>query len=366
MTQSQGSEQSRFISRGLAHFSMPAPAQPVTVSFVLMQRFTMLAFTSAIEPLRVANQLTGHLLFRWNVFSEDGNPIHCSNGVSIQADDAAPALAPSGYVLVCGGVEPQAGCGQSLADWIRAQYRHDRIVGGLCTGAYALARAGVLEGRRFTLHWENLESFTELYPQLSPERSVYCIDGRIVTCAGGVAAADLVLKIIDDHCGAVLSQKVMDMCLMTRRRDASDEQTTSISSRLGSRNRHLTRAVNYIETHFEDAWNIEDCAKHAGVSRRQVERLFRVHLGTTPLGYVNEMRLQRARALLAETDMSVIEVSAAAGFETASHFSRRFRKKFGISPHHFSHGRKSGAGPGGSEPELRGITRGANPERKRS
>lgn len=348
MTDTPPTEAQKYVARGIAHVPVGKTPDPVTVSFVLMKQFTMLAFTSAIEPLRVANQLTGHLLFRWNVFSEDGKPIACSNGVPLQPDAAIPASAPPGYVLVCGGVEPQAACSPALTDWIRAQWQHDRIVGGLCTGAYALAKAGILEGRRFTLHWENLGSFTELFPQLSPERSVYCVDGRIVTCAGGVAAADLVLKIIDDHFGARLSQKVMDMCLLTRRRTAADEQTTSISSRLGSRNKNLTKAVNYVETHFEEMWSVDDCASHVGISRRQVERLFREHLGTTPLGYVNELRLQRARALLAETNMSVIEVSAASGFETASHFSKSFRKKFGVSPKNFSHFRKDRAGAGRS------------------
>lgn len=345
MTTTGQQDADRFISRGIAHVSLPAIAEPVTVSFVLMRKFTMLAFTAAIEPLRVANQLSGQVLFRWNVYTEDGLPIACSNGVPLQPDSALPALAPSGYVLICGGVEPEAACSPALTDWVRSQWRHGRIVGGLCTGAYALARAGILDRRRFTLHWENIRSFIELYPNLEPEWQVFCVDDRIVTCAGGVAAADLVLKLIDDHFGAELSQAVMNMCLLTRRRDASDEQTTSLSSRLGTRNRHLVKAVNYLEQFVEEPFSIDDCADHVGVSRRQIERLFQKNLGVTPLQYLNNLRLQHGRALLAETDMSVLEVAIACGYGSSSHFSKSFRKKFGVSPHHFSHFRKGKAKP---------------------
>ena len=334
-------ESPRFVSRGIAHVVLDKTPAPVTVSFVLMRQFTMLAFTSAIEPLRVANQLAGRVLFRWHVYSEDGQPVTCSNGVPVMPEGPLPQMAPAGYVLVCGGVEPEASCTPALTDWIRAQWRHGRTVGGLCTGAYALARAGILDGRRFTLHWENLRSFAELFPKLSPVWQVYCIDDRIVTCAGGVAAADLVLKLIDDHLGPELSQTVMNMCLLTRRRDAEDEQITSLTSRLGRRNPHLLNAVHFLESHLEEPFSIDDCAAQVGVSRRQIERLFRDKLGVTPLQYLSGLRLQHARALLAETDMSVLDVAIACGYGSSAHFSKSFRARFGVSPHRFSHFRKS-------------------------
>jgi len=300
----------------------------------------MLAFASAIEPLRVANQLSGHVLFRWHVYTEDGHPTACSNGVPVQPDGPLPTLAPSGYVLVCGGVEPEAACSSQLTDWIRAQWRHGRTVGGICTGAYALARAGILDRRRFTLHWENLPSFSELFPGLHPEWQVFCIDDRIVTCAGGVAAADMVLELIDNHFGAALSQSVMDMCLLTKRREAQDEQLTSLTSRLGNRNQHLLKAIKFIEQSVEETFRIDDCAEFVGVSPRQIERLFEKNLNMTPLQYLIGIRLQRGRALLSETDMSVVEVAVACGYGSSAHFSKNFRKKFGVSPYHFSHFRK--------------------------
>ncbi len=342
-------ESQKFISRGIAHVPLGKTPDPVTISFVLMRQFTMLAFTSAIEPLRVANQLAGRVLFRWHVYAEGGQLIPCSNGVPVMPEGPLPAMAPPGYVLVCGGVEPEAACTPALTDWVRAQWRHGRSVGGLCTGAYALARAGILDGRRFTLHWENFRSFSELFPTLTPVWQVYCVDDRIVTCAGGVAAADLVLKLIDDHVGPELSQAVMNMCLMTRRRDAEDEQVTSLTSRLGNRNRRLLDAVSYLEQHLEEPFSIDDCAEHVGVSRRQIERLFRNNLGVTPLQYLAGLRLQHGRALLAETDMSVLDVAIACGYGSSAHFSKSFRARFGVSPHRFSHFRKSSKKAGKDE-----------------
>lgn len=326
-----------YVAKGVAHVALPQGAEPETVTFVLLPKFTMLAFSSAIEPLRIANQLTGQTLFRWQVLSLDGQPVACSNGVSVQADAAFADVTPTGLVLVCSGVEPEAHVSPALSDWLRAQWRRGRIVGGLCSGAYSLARAGILKGRRFTLHWENISGFRETWPDLEPVRQVFCIDDRIVTCAGGVAAADLMLKLIHDRFGAALSQEVMNMCLLTQRRTEGDEQTTSLSAKLGTRHDKLIQAVAFLESRIDEPFDLDACAAELRVSRRQIERLFNRYLGVTPVRYVNDLRLQRGRALLAETDMSVTEVAIACGYASASHFSKSFRQKYGVSPFRFSH-----------------------------
>ncbi len=336
----------RYVSRGVAHVPMAPVTDPVDVAFVLLPKFTMLAFSAAIEPMRIANQLTGQVLFRWQTLSEGGGAVTCSNGVPVMVDGPVQGADPRGFVLVCSGVEPETQGGPTLGDWLRGQWRRGRIVGGLCTGAYALARAGILKGRRFTLHWENIQGFRESWPDLEPARQVFCIDDRIVTCAGGVAAADLMLKLIHDRFGAGLSQEVMNMCLLTRRRVEADEQTTSLAARLGTRNERLIEAISYMEKRIEEPFDLDACALHLGVSRRQIERLFNRYLGVAPIRYMNDLRLQRGRALLAETDMRVTDVAIACGYASTSHFSKSFRAKFGVSPHRFSHfgGRVAKAG----------------------
>ena len=327
----------RYIAKGVAHVELPAVASPVAVSFVLLPKFTMLAFASAIEPLRIANQLTGQALFRWDVLSEDGRPVTCSNGVPVMVDGAFGAAQPEGIVLVCSGVEPEQQASAALADWLRGLWRRGRVVGGLCTGAYALARAGILKGRRFTLHWENLTGFSETYPDLVAARQVFCVDERIVTCAGGVAAADLMLEIIHERFGIALSQEVMNMCLLTQRRRQGDEQMTSLAARLSTRHEKLIEAVAFLEARIEEPFDLDACAAQLHLSRRQIERLFSRYMGVTPVRYMNDLRLQHGRALLAETDMSVTEVAIACGYASSSHFSKSFRVKYGVSPYRFSH-----------------------------
>lgn len=327
----------KFVSRGVAHVSVASGARAQNVTFVLLPKFTMLAFSSAIEPLRMANQLTGQVLFRWQVLSDDGAPVACSNGVPIMVEGAWPEAQPEGIVLVVSGVEPEGKATAALGDWLRGLWRRGRVVGGLCTGAYALATAGILKGRRFTLHWDNIPGFAELHPDMSPARQVFCIDDRVMTCAGGVAAADLMLKLIADRHGAALGQEVMNMCLLTQRRDEADQQTTSLAARLGTRHEKLLQAAAFLEARIEEDFDLDACATHLSLSRRQIERLFSAHLGITPVRYMNDLRLARGRALLAETDMKVTEVAVACGFASASHFSKSFRKKYGVSPYRFSH-----------------------------
>ena len=326
-----------YVAKGVAHVVLAQGAEPVMVTFVLLPKFTMLAFSAAVEPLRMANQLTGQVLFRWQVLTEDGAPMACSNGLKVVADGPWVGTQPEGMIFVCSGVEPEGKASAALADWLRGLWRRGRVVGGLCTGAYALARAGILKGRRFTLHWENIEGFAETYPDLPPARQVFTIEDRVMTSAGGVAAADLMLQIIHDRFGAKLSQEVMNMCLLTQRREEADQQTTSLAARLGTRHDKLLQAAAFLEARIEEEFDLDACASHLGLSRRQIERLFNHHLATTPVRYMNDLRLQRGRALLGETDMKVTEVAVACGYASTSHFSKSFRKKYGVSPYRFSH-----------------------------
>jgi transcriptional regulator GlxA family with amidase domain len=333
----QMTDQQRYVAKGSAHVTLSGKPESIDVAFVLLPKFTMLAFSSAIEPLRMANQLTQQVLFRWTVLSDDGGPVACSNGVPVMVDGPWNTAKPEGIVLVVSGVEPEGKASVALGDWLRGLWRRGRMVGGLCTGAYALAQAGILKGRRFTMHWDNTTAFSENFPDLEPSRQVFSIDDRVMTCAGGVAAADLMLKLISDRFGAELGQEVMNMCLLTQRRDEADSQTASLATRLGTRHDKLLQAAAYLEARIEEELDLDGCAAHLNLSRRQIERLFNRYLGLTPVRYMNDLRLARGRALLAETDMKVTDVAVACGYASTSHFSKSFRKKYGVSPYRFSH-----------------------------
>lgn len=326
------------IPKGIARVEIDAPETPETIVFVLLHNLSMLAFTSAIEALRIANQLTGKTLYRWTTMSEDGKSVRCSNGIEIGIDCALGETPSNSRIFICSGVQPDLSTSAKVADWTRKQWRLGRTVGALCTGAYTLARAGILAGHKFTLHWENIAPFREHFPDLTPVEQLYTIDNRVMTCGGGAAATDLFLKLIYETHGPVLSQAVLNMCLHSVQRSETDRQQSSTSASIGVRNEKLVRIIAHFEEHLEDHVNLDIATEELGVSRRQMERLFRHHLNTTPKKYLQDLRLQRGRILLAETDMPVVDVAAACGYDSAAYFSKRFREAFGMSPHKFSAG----------------------------
>lgn len=325
-----------FVAKGVAHVAVPSPNQPIPVTFVLLHNFSLIAFSSAIEPLRIANQLAGRALFEWTILSEGGAPVTCSNGLSVKVDGPIAETKPRAMVFVCGGVEPEKSATRAVADWLRAQWRSGRTVGGLCTGAYALAKAGLLEGRSFTLHWENLPPFAAIHPRLKPLEQLYCIDDRILTCAGGAAATDLFIEIVARNHGPHLGDAVLKMCLHGQQRPADLQQRLSVSSTLGVRNPVLVSVIRSFEADLACDVDLGALADSLGTSRRHIERMFLRYVGTSPKRYLRQLRLERSRALLTETDLSVQDVAYACGFNTSNAFTKSFRQKYGVAPRHLT------------------------------
>ena len=331
-----------FVPKGVAHVPVPQVAEPVRMAFVLLPNFSLIAFSSAIEPLRIANQLAGQALFEWEVLSETGEAVGCSNGLKVQVDAPLRDTKPKAMVFVCAGVEPEKSASKKVADWVRQQWRQGRTVGGLCTGAYALAKAGILEGKRFTLHWENLPPFVETFGHLQPLEQLYVIDGRILTSAGGAAATDLFIEIVARNYGDRMADAVLKMCLHGQQRPADLRQRMSLSSTLGIRNPVLVQVIRQFEENLEAGVDIAALADELGVSRRQVERLFQRYVGMSPKQYLNGLRLERARALLTETDMPVADVAYGCGFNATNTFTKAFRQRYGVSPRRLSNRHAAG------------------------
>lgn len=323
------------IPKGIAHVHLPEGQSCELISFLLLPKLSLLAFSSAIEPLRIANQLTGQELYRWQTVSEDGGPITCSNGVEIAASSDLKSAEFSDSVFVCAGVEPDTVVTDRVAGVLRHHWRLGHRVGGLCSGAYALAKAGILKGHDFTLHWENMAPFRETFPDLEPLDQLYVIDGRILTCGGGSAATDLFLSLISQRHGPDLAHAVLNMCLHPVHRSEEESQQSSRAATLGTRNRKLLQILRYMEEHIEELFTLDDLSEIFKISRRQIERLFLGHVGVTPKQHLTDLRLRRARMLLAETDLKVADIAWSCGFESSGHFSRRFRAKYGVSPHRF-------------------------------
>jgi len=320
-----------FVPSGVTSYRVDSDAPPREFLFLLMPKLTMLALSSAIEPLRIANQLTGKSLYRWFTASEDGCSVTCSNGVKITPDASWPNQFDNRYAFVCGGVEPRSTITRSSQAWIRRQARFGRRFGGICTGAYHLANAGLLNQRRFTLHWENQPGFAEMFPDLMPSQNLFEKDGPVYSCGGGSAATDMMLSLIADDYGDELATMIAEMCIHGRSDLANVRQTMSKAALIGTRHPSLIKAVELMQVHMENPLTLEGIARRAGISRRQLERLFQNHVGVTPARYYSNMRLERGRALLLETDLSLHEVAAACGFGRA-HFRRRYLENFNSNP----------------------------------
>lgn len=320
---------------------LAGPDRPRRFVFVLMERFTMLPFAAAIEPLRVANRLIGKQVYDWALASEGAASVQCSNGVRFATDmDLAP-LQRDDVLILCGGLDVQGATTKKLLSWLRREARRGLAIGALCTGAHALAEAGLLDDRRATIHWENQDGFAEAFPQVDLTRSVFVIDGNRMTAAGGTAAADLMLRLIAADHGEALAKTVADQLIHGAIRTDRDTQRLSIPTRIGVRHPKLAEVVQMMEDHLEDPVSPADLATAVGLSTRQLERLFRRYLERSPKRYYMELRLARARNLLMQTDMSVISVALACGFSSPSHFSKCYRAQYGTTPY-----RERGGGGG--------------------
>jgi transcriptional regulator GlxA family with amidase domain len=308
-----------------------------TVLFLMIPDFSMMAFTSAIEPLRIANRLSGKRLYDWRLVSRDGGPVAASNGIAIQIGAPITAHEPTGTgamptIVLCGGLGSEHFQSKEVFAWLRRWDRRGAEVGALCTGAHVLARAGLLDGYRCTIHWENLPGFLEAFPEIPITSDLYEIDRNRFTCSGGTAALDLMLNRIALTHGDELATKISEQCIVDRIRGPHDRQRMPLRVRLGVHHPKLIRAVEIMEANIEETLGQETLARHIGLSRRQLERLFRRHLGRTPAQYYLETRLERARHLLYQTDMPIMSVACATGFVSASHFTTCYRQMFGKTP----------------------------------
>ena len=293
----------------------------------------MLCFSSAVEALRIANRMSGQALYEWVLVGEGGGIARCSAGIGYQLDGDLDEVARDDVVLLCGGIDVQAATTKRMIGWLRREARKGAVMGGLCTAGYTLARAGLLDGKRATIHWENQDSFAEEFEDVTLTKSVFVIDGNRITTAGGTASIDLMLKIIADDHGEDLANLVADQLIYTSIRTDQDTQRLSIPTRIGVRHPKLGQVIRMMEQNIEEPISPATLAKEVGMSTRQLERLFRRYLNRSPKRYYMELRLSKARNLLMQTDMSVINVALACGFASPSHFSKCYRAHYNTTPY---------------------------------
>lgn len=310
-----------------------------SIVFFLVSDFSMIAFATAIEPLRIANRMLGIDYYRWRLASMDGGPVTASNGVEVSVNtslkEEREALSTSrrpSNTFLCSGMNVEETSNKSLFAYIRENKNSGVTIGGLCTAAFLLAAAGLLKGKRCAIHWENLPGFAENFPDIEVYADLYEMDGNIWTCAGGTAALDMMLSMISNDHGEDLVNRVCEQALTDRVRNPNDRQRLPLRARLGVQNSKVLSIIEFMEANIAEPLQLIEIADYVGLSRRQIERLFQQHMGRSPARYYLEIRLDRARHLLMQSTMAVVDVAIACGFVSASHFSKCYREMYGKSP----------------------------------
>jgi AraC family carnitine catabolism transcriptional activator len=325
---------------------MPQPedAPETQVGFLLTPGFSSLAFFCALEPLRVANRMAERNLYTWRIFSADGGPVEASNGLRMVADARLEQARAPEVLIVCAGFEPAAGASPAVLAALRRAAAQGSAVGALDTGAVLLALAGLVGRETITLHWEAVPAFREAFPDIVVSGELFEDRGAIFTCAGGTAALDMMLHRIARRHGDALAHAVSEQFIHDRIRSRGDAQRMSLGRRLQIDNAKVLQTVELMERTLEAPLNTGVLARRAGVTQRQLERLFRTHLGDGPGEFYRNLRLARGRDLLRQSDLDVLEIAVGVGFASRAAFSRAYAKRYGRAPR--ADRREALAGPG--------------------
>ena len=308
------------------------PESRTQFAFLTLPRYSMIALTSAVEPLRMANIQMGKPVYEWSIVTLDGTPALASNGLQLTPTVALESIRAVDILFVCGGVDVQSGVTPQVVSALKRFAERRFPLGALCTGGYALAKAGLLDKYRATIHWENLSALREEFPRILLNDQLFTIDRDRFTCSGGIAPLDLMLNLVKAKHGARISQLISEQFILDRVRNDRDRQYVPLRAQIGVGHDTLIKVAQIMEQNIEKPLSLDEIASATAVSRRQIERLFKRHLNCVPNRYYLQMRLRRARELLLQTSMPIIDITTACGFQSPPHFSRCYRAQFGCPP----------------------------------
>lgn len=304
-----------------------------TIAFVIFHDFSMIAFSSSIEPIRLANQGASADIYTWKVYSVDGQPVRASNGSTIVVDGSVEEIQSADMVIICSGVNVEK---LEIPAFVPKKLRylasHGSAIGAVCTGTYILAKCGLMKGYRCTIHWENMKAFTEEFPEIEASPLLFDVDSNRFTCAGGTAAVDMMLHVVGEHHGQAMVGKIADMMMHHRIRLGDEPQRLDLRVRLGVSHPKLLGVIKQMEDNLETPMSCGELATSVGLSARQLERLFNKYIGVKPSRFYLKLRLNQARLLLRQTSQPIINVALACGFVSASHFTKCYHEQFSRTP----------------------------------
>ena len=300
--------------------------------FIVVPRFNITTLITMIETLRIANYLAPTSTFSWEVASFDGSEITASNGMTARVKTANDTLQPAEFVFILGSWGTEHYHNQKLTAWLRKRTRAGERICGVELGSYIVARAGLLDGKSATIHWSWLNGFKENFDRVEVEESLFTLDSKVMTCSGGLAGVDLMLRLIEELNGSSFSGEIADQMLHHPIRSATSPQRSTMGRSTETMRPLLREAMTLIENNIEEPLTVPQIANLLGISQRQLERQFKKNVGCTVVQFGLLKRLQNARLLLISTDMSIRQIATASGFNTMSHFAFSFGKFFGRRP----------------------------------
>jgi AraC family transcriptional regulator, glycine betaine-responsive activator len=305
---------------------------PFRFGFLLVPNFTLIGLGSAIDPLRIVNMVAKRSVYEYVTIGETGNAVLASDGVHVLPNFSIANAPKLNAVLVVGpNPIPQSDL-EPILRWLKRCDREGAALGGVDTGTYFLARAGLLDGYRCTIHWEDMGELVESFPRLLVSRNLFEVDRNRCSCSGGVAAVDMMIHLIRQAPGGRMLAMAVSELLICQHRGPEESQPVPLKNLIGAGRPKLIEAVTLMEANIEEPLSMVELASHVGLSSRQLERLFSVNLGCKPSQYYLRLRLDRARQLLKRTDRSVSEIAVACGFVSLAHFTTRYGTTFGVSP----------------------------------
>ena len=309
------------------------PPSPTRVGFLMTPDYTMITLATAIAVLRMANRQSGRDLYAWRCATLDGRPTPSSDGLLMLPDCGVGGLGMVDFLFVCGGYRPERHCAPTLLATLRRFAHRGVNLGALCTGSHFLAAAGLLDGYRCAIHWENADSLRTQFPAVQVSSALFVMDRDRYTCSGGVSSIDLMLNLVAAAHGRALAREISAQFIVERVRTGQDPQPVPLHHLLVARNQpKLAEAVALMEANIDEPLAMTELALLAGISRRQLQRLFHRYLHCAPTRHYLDLRLERGRLLLLQTGFPLARVASLCGFRSPRLFSKRYVEKYGRHP----------------------------------
>ncbi|MEP7457357.1 GlxA family transcriptional regulator [Phyllobacterium sp. SB3] len=306
--------------------------RPIRIGFFLIPDYPLMTFCAALDSLRQGNRLAKRSVFEWSLISADGGHVKSSSGLGFDADASMAKASRCDVVILCAGINYADAYEPGVFAWLRRIHSEGCILGAVSTAVFFLAKAGLLEGRRCAVHWESLANFRTEFPNCLPTDDIFAIDGRFLTSSGGTVTLDMMLYLIAAVEGRDLASQISDQFNHPRIRRQNDVQRMDALDRFGIRNPKLGFVIRRMEASLNDPIEIAQLAGSVAMSVRQLERLFQSSFNKSPSKFYIELRMLRARELLLNTELAINSIADICGYESASHFSRFYRRHFRESP----------------------------------